>query len=226
MISALCLGILLVSNFLHNPKWLIIEPKSPQSLKTIFQVLRFAAKHRAPLNRSALTYWKEDISSRIDLGKSKYGVPFTTEQVENVKTVLRLLVVSSPLFLVSLSITFHINGLFPNILEMHSFKSSVAHFFVDDYAMYAILATFVFEFLVYPLAKNKLPNILKRITAVPLVFTLVSLVCFFLKLANYLSHSSEHTIALIVNVLHTVMSGILSQVLLTAVLEFICAQSP
>ena len=63
-----------------------MEPKSPQSLKLIFRVLKFAAKHKAPVNRSALTYWEEDIPSRIDLGKSKYGGPFTTEQVEDVKT--------------------------------------------------------------------------------------------------------------------------------------------
>ena len=226
LISALCLGILLVSNFFLPPKWLIIEPKSPQSLKTIYQVLKFAAKHKAPLNRSALTYWEEDIPSRIDLGKSKYGGPFTTEQVEDVKTILRLLTVSSLLFIVSLSLIFGIDEPLSNILVMHAFTSDVAHFFAHSYVIYAILATFAFEFLVYPLAKNKLPSILKRITVVPLILTLVSLVCFFLMLANYLSHSSETTTTWIVNILYTVMSGILSQVLFTAVFEFMCAQSP
>ena len=226
LISTLCFGILLVSNFLLSPKWLIIEPKSPQSLKTIFRVLKFAAKHKAPLNRSALTYWEDDIPSRIDLGKSKYGGPFTTEQIEDVKTIIHLLVVSSPLFIVFLSLTFRIVGLSFDISEMHSSTSQIANFFAHSFAMHAIFATLAFEFLVYPLAKNKLPSILKRITAVPLIFTLISLVCFFLKLANYLSHSSETTTSWIVIVLHTVMSGILLQVLLTAVLEFMCAQSP
>ena len=226
LISALCLGILLISNFLLSPKWLIIEPKSPQSLKTIYRVLNFAAKHKAPLNRSALTYWEEDIPSRIDLGKSKYGGPFTTEQVEDVKTIVRLLVVSSLLFIVSLSLIFGIDEPLSNILVMHSFTSDVTHFFTHSYVIYAILATFAFEFLVYPLAKNKLPSILKRITAVPLILTLVSLVCFSLLLASYLSHSSETTTTWIVNILYTVMSGILLQVLLTAVFEFMCSQSP
>ena len=226
LISTLCLGILLVSNFLLSPKWLIIEPKSPQSLKTIFRVLKFAAKHKAPLNRSALTYWEDNIPSRIDLGKSKYGGPFTTEQVEDVKTVIHLLVVSSPLFIVCMSLTLPIVRLSFSISEIDSFTLEIAYFFAHSFAMHAILTTFAFEFLVYPLAKNNLPNILKRITAVPLIFTLVSLVCFFLKLASYLSDSSETTTAWIVNVLYTVMSGILSQVLLTAVFEFMCAQSP
>ena len=226
LISTLCFGILLVSNFLLSPKWLIIEPKSPQSLKTIFRVLKFAAKHKAPLNRSALTYWEDDIPSTIDLGKSKYGGPFTTEQIEDVKTIIHLLVVSSPLFIVFLSLSFRIVGLSFGISEMHSSTSQIANFFARSFAMHTILTTFAFEFLVYPLAKNKLPNILKRITAVPLIFTLISLVCFFLKLASYLSYSNESTTSWIVNVLHTVMSGILLQVLLTAVFELMCAQSP
>ena len=81
LISTFCFGILLVSNFLLRPKWLIIdsEPKSPQSLKIIYRVLKFAAKHKAQLNRSALTDWEEDIPSKIDLRKSKYGGPITTE---------------------------------------------------------------------------------------------------------------------------------------------------
>ena len=91
LISSLCMSGILISNFLFHPIWLIIEPQSQKSLKTIYQVLKFAAKHKAPLDRSAFTYWENDIPSRIDLGKSKYGGPFTTEQVEDVKTMLRLL---------------------------------------------------------------------------------------------------------------------------------------
>ena len=98
------MAIVLCSDFLLSPKWLIIEPKSPQSLKLIIRVLKFAAKHKAPVNRSSLTYWEEDIPSRIDLGKSKYGGPFTTEQVEDVKTFFKLLVVSVPLVIIMVSL--------------------------------------------------------------------------------------------------------------------------
>ncbi len=46
-----------------------IEPNSPKVLKTIYQVLKFAAKHKVPIYRSALlTYWEEDVPSRLDLG--------------------------------------------------------------------------------------------------------------------------------------------------------------
>ena len=96
LFPVLCMAIVLCSDFFLSPKWLIKEPKSPQSLKIIYQVLKFAKKHKAPVNRSALTYWEEDIPSRINLEKSKYGGPFTTEQVEDVKTILRMLVMSVP----------------------------------------------------------------------------------------------------------------------------------
>ena len=38
-----------------------------------------------------MTYWENEVPSRLDLGKEKYGGPFSEEQVEDVKTVLRLI---------------------------------------------------------------------------------------------------------------------------------------
>ena len=65
LFCTLCMSVVLILNFLFSPKWLLIEPKSPQSLITIYHILKFAVKHKAPLNRSALTYWEEDIPSRL-----------------------------------------------------------------------------------------------------------------------------------------------------------------
>ena len=42
----------------------------------------------ACMYRSALTYWENKIPSRVDLGKRKYGGPFSEEDVENVKNIL------------------------------------------------------------------------------------------------------------------------------------------
>ena len=101
---AACSCVCCCTVFLLGPKWLIIEPNCPQSLKTVYQVLKFAAKHKAPLNRSALTYWEEDIPSRLDLGKSRYGGPFTTEQVENVKTFFKVIILFLPVIIVVVSL--------------------------------------------------------------------------------------------------------------------------
>ena len=64
-------------------------------IKLIVRVLCYARKHKYPENRSALTYWEEEAPSRLDLGKDKYGGLFTEEEVEDVKTVFRML----PLFI-------------------------------------------------------------------------------------------------------------------------------
>ena len=82
----------------------IENQQSRNSLKIIFQVLKYSYQHKYPERRSAFTYWENDIPSRIDLGKEKYGGPFTYEQVEDVKTFFRLLLLILSLF------GFHILG--------------------------------------------------------------------------------------------------------------------
>ena len=84
----------------------------------------------------------------------------------------------------------------------------------------------MYEFVVYPLLQNKLPSILRRIGALSLMATVLSFVCFILTLAHYLSHSNETTTVSIVSVLYQSTNGILLQLFLTFVLEFVCAQSP
>ncbi len=71
--------------------WLIKEPATQSPFKLIYKVIKYAAVTKHPRCRSAFTYCEDDLPSRIDFGKSKYGGPFTTEQVEDVKTFLRLL---------------------------------------------------------------------------------------------------------------------------------------
>ena len=58
-------------------------------VKLIVKVLNYARKNKYPRLRSALTYWEESVPSRLDLGKDKYGGPFTEEEVEDVKTFFR-----------------------------------------------------------------------------------------------------------------------------------------
>ena len=50
------------------------------------------------MNRSAFTYCEKQIPSQLDLGKMQYGGPYTTEEVEDVKTFLRLLLLLGTLF--------------------------------------------------------------------------------------------------------------------------------
>ena len=77
---------------------LTFDQISRNSLKIIYKVLIYSYHHKYPERRSAFTYWENDIPSRIDLGKDKYGGPFTYEQVEDVKCFFRLLLLIVSLF--------------------------------------------------------------------------------------------------------------------------------
>jgi len=85
------LGALTVaSDFMFN-HWLVKEPAVHSPLKLIYQVIHYAIKNKYPRLRSAFTYCEDKPYSRIDLGKTKYGGPFSTEEVEDVKTFFRVL---------------------------------------------------------------------------------------------------------------------------------------
>ena len=81
-------------SFILNGKK-VKEPVTQSPFKAIYKVIRYAIKHKYPQYRSAFTYCEDELPSRIDFGKSKYGGPFTTEQVEDVKTFLRLLIITA-----------------------------------------------------------------------------------------------------------------------------------
>ena len=49
--------------------------------------------HKHPLQRSAFTFSENYIPSRLDFAKERFGGQFTTEQVENVKIFLRILLI-------------------------------------------------------------------------------------------------------------------------------------
>ena len=72
-------------------KHFYIQKAGLNPFKNIYKVLKYSWKHKVPEHRSAFTYWEEDIPRRIDLGKNKYGGPFTNEEVEDTKTFLRIL---------------------------------------------------------------------------------------------------------------------------------------
>ena len=77
--------------FCTAKKHFYIQKAGLNPFKNISKVLKYSWKHKIPEHRSAFTYWEEDIPRRIDLGKNKYGGPFTNEEVEDTKTFLRIL---------------------------------------------------------------------------------------------------------------------------------------
>ena len=75
----------------HRRRWFLIEPGRVNPYKLVFRVTKFASQHKIPVRRSAFTYCEDEFPTGLDLGKNKYGGPFTTEEVEDVKAFYGIL---------------------------------------------------------------------------------------------------------------------------------------
>ena len=93
LLVCVSLSLVVSSNFIFK-HYLIKEPITQNPFSLIFKVVRYAIRNKRPRQRSAFTYYEDDLPSRIDFGKHKYGGPFTTEQVEDVKTFFNILAVA------------------------------------------------------------------------------------------------------------------------------------
>ena len=86
--------------------WIYTESGVHNPYKTVIRVLKFSMKNKYPLQCSAFTYCDDERPSRVDYAKERYGGPFTTEQVEDVKTfvrILTLLATLGPVFVMEIS---------------------------------------------------------------------------------------------------------------------------
>ena len=140
-----------------------IDRTGEHPLKLIYRVLRYAWNHTCPENRSAFTYWEEDIPPRIDLGKLKYGGPFTTEEVEDTKTFFRII-----LLLLSL-LGFHLSGNSYSLFDQLTRRQCPTVFSISLAAdsMYTTLIIITIGVPLYQLVfvrccKKYIPNMLKQ----------------------------------------------------------------
>ena len=117
-ILSLFLVLLIISRW--KRQWFHTEPGQENPYKIVFQVIQFARKLKYPVQRSAFTHSNDYIPSRIDFAKERYGDPFTTEQVENVKTFFRIsllvLLALGPTFALEVPASFLV---FP-VFELHA----------------------------------------------------------------------------------------------------------
>ena len=165
-----CVGLCLLVCY---KKHFNIDRTGEHPLKLIYQVLKYAWKHKCPENRSAFTYWEEDIPPRIDLGKSKYGGPFTTEEVEDTKTFFSILLLLLSLFGFHLSA--HGYSVVEQLMQKQCPSTLVLLFFGEP--MFAVLLTTVIGVPFIQFARRFLakysPNMLKRMG--------IGLLCCFMK---------------------------------------------
>ena len=160
LLVCLNLSLAVILGILFN-NVLIKEPVTQNPFKIVYGVVKYAMKHKTPRLRSAFTYTgEEDIPSRIDFSKNKYGGPFTTEQVEDVKTLFRVLLVA-----------FLACALYGFTIEERSIKTNLRNEFLNSVShspryifsnFYSIIAPFLIplhEIIVHPMFNQCLPRL-------------------------------------------------------------------
>ena len=172
-------------------RWLNLQPQVTNPLHLIARVLYYAAKNSQPRRRSAFTYWQEKAPSRLDIGKKKFGGPFTEEQVEDVKTVFRLV----PLLLIATTV----NSIATFGATRSHLSQSKAHlinyFFTNSFFvvyMECVVIVFIHIFVVFPFYHRHHPSMLKKIGIG--CFACVTICALFLVIDTTSHVTSNHAI--------------------------------
>ncbi len=241
-LSAVLLLLVVCSSYLQKG-WLIIEPAGGNPLKTLYSVIKFAVKHKHPIRRSAFTYCEDERPSRIDLSKSKYGGPFTTEEVEDAKTCLQMtLVIACVSFVLFPGVSLVVS--LPHVLHaeflLNTLSTCHRHLSQSTYLpmVLVVLSPPVHELIIYPLIKKWIPGTLKGI-GITQILTLFGGLTLLTTSIWYAKHNSAKCIfastgdysPLSVNgywieVPITFLVGCFEFFAYVGLLEFTCAQAP
>ena len=214
IISGVSVSIVLVTHSLFK-HWLENISLIDNPIKLIVRVLNYARKHKYPENRSALTYWEEEVPSRLDLGKEKYGGPFSEEEVENVKTVFRMI----PLFISMIGLGCTDEVYWKMTLGQSVKVSYISCFISLNFFMFITqMLLFICYFLLRLCLHKYIPSMLKKI-GLGLLFGVCSMASYTVILRFYGNKPSYNTVIII-------LSGIARFLIFPAGVEFTIAQCP
>ena len=248
------LTIALIMTF-YTKHTLIIEPVTQNPFKLVYNVLKYAIKNKHPRCRSAFTYCEDELPSRIDFGKSKYGGPFTTEQVEDVKTFFRLLPVlfsfcSLPAIMIIVNhFTDQIDDLINIQISNVPTHACYLQQLYTNYTTYffATVLIPVYEFCIYPVLRRHfswMKSLLKILLGMLLQMARILVLVAFTLTVRY-TYLDNYGHNLTINCIFSEKTGALAHTLNSkwlmlpdiinsmsmitfaiGGLEFICAQSP
>ena len=187
--------LLLLSLFLaftcYSHNWFYSEPGQNNLYKTVFSVLNFARRNKCPLCHSAFTYCGEFRSSKIDFAKERYGGPFTTPQVEDVKTFLRIVMVLlalGPIFILEVPGSYYLFSFFTLHVDSslqfqtgHQCHSLIKWILLQSGSLGYIASVIFFPlyiWTVYSLLHKRIPRILSCLRCV-VFMPVAGVVCLF-----------------------------------------------
>ena len=204
-------------------------------------MLNYARKTKYPEHRSAFTYIDEEEPSRLDYGKHKFGGPFTEEEVEDVKTILRLL----PLFLSTFRALVANDLAYDDHFQTHIISATdqllpcVERLQKLIVYISVIIIIPAYRFIVFPLLHNHIPSLMKRAGTGFVLYFIGTLLDLTLDTIRHLHSNNTHCmfdtnsgsantlpIPLYWLILADIVYGIGAVIVLLTLIEFILAQSP
>ena len=237
LLPVLLLSAGLILDFCFHHK-LVKEPVTVNPVGLIFKVLKYAAKHKYPVQRSAFTYCENEQPTRLDYGKSKYGGPFTTEQVEDAKTFWRILLV---IVVISLVITPLTANTRPDTINFNlSQAQCIQNVLNSTISLFSLVMVSIplYELLIYPCLRNRSPSILQSAgigAAAVIASSLYGIAAesvrpFVTNSTNecvYLQQGHNlNKIEVGIEIPFNILFGLTYVILNKSYVEFICAQAP
>ena len=181
--------------------WFNIEPARSNPYKMVIKVLNFVRKHGSPAQRSAFTYCDDELPSRLDFAKERYGGPFTSEQVEDVRTFLRILVIllaQGPIFALEVPVGPLLPIFFRHVIKppaRNETACSAKEVMFDSESLKSIATVILFPlyvWLIYSVLRRCIPKTFTRIRA-GIIVLVSGLVCmFFLDLLAHILYHKHH----------------------------------
>ena len=248
-------GFVLISLFLFSywkRRWFNSEPGHHNPYKTVIKVLNFAWKHKQIFRHSAFTYCDDERPSRLDFAKERFGGPFTTEQVEDVKTLIKVVVILlavGPVFILDPPSSAYSMVLINSHLTRRLDFCSWNWIIVTSGLLRYIASTFflpIYVWVIFVLFHKHTPKIFCRLGFGILLYLLGILLIYIVDVIGHIQHQGNDTqcfyiapnniskyydISFLemhwtVNIPSNVLVGIGSTILTVTILEFISAQSP
>jgi peptide/histidine transporter 3/4 len=224
--------------------------------KMVVKILGFALKNRHPQRRrSAFFYYYGLNPGRLDFAKVHYGGPYETEHVENVKTLLQILIVLicvGPVFILSVSTSYFMYQHFVQHLVVPSLMKEYCYSFWplmgsgNQKNLLTVLTFPIYTLIVFKVLKN-IPKIFLRLLMGLTMTTLCMLCVLVIEVAGHYAFEQDpsngnRTLQCALAVINqtenslnvpwaslfvpNVLYGLASPIVQTTVLEFISAQSP
>ena len=248
----LCISLLLLLFTCWKHHWFYSEPGQRNPYKMTVMVLNFARRHKYPLQRSAFTYCDDERPSRLDYAKMRFGGPFTTEQVEDVKTFLRIVVV-----LITIGSVFVMgipaSHIAMYVLGVHFGNSELSNSWMWKLVNCSLLRNLtsivflpIYMWITFSLLQNRVPRIFYRLGCGILIYFIGVLSVFVIDIVGHaqLHYKSECIFNLTYNhsthqfniphlgmhwavyIPSNILIGIGPQLVTVTIFEFISAQSP